>query len=241
MDDAEIPLEGGRVTAGVVRLGDTVRRPILRDRGQVHDLLLHLERKGFDGVPRFLGVDEQSREILSFLPGDVPRDLGHFSDGQLLSAAGVLRRFHDATADFPAVLQSGAEVMCHNDWGPPNGVFRDGMPYGLIDFDTIMPGLRLWDLGYTAFSWLDLGNADDYTGAEQIRRLTLFAEGYELPACSPPQIAAYALARQTRLASWARHRGMLEMADWAASAAAWTALHVTEQLLPTGFPDERHL
>lgn len=241
MADAEIPLAGGRITAGVVRLGDTVRRPILRDRTQAHDLLMHLERKGFHGVPRFLGVDEKDREILSFLPGHVPRDLGHFDDRQLLSAAALLRRFHDATADFPTVLDGGAEVMCHNDWGPPNGVFQDGLPYGLIDFDTIMPGLRLWDLGYSAFSWLDLGNGDDYTGEEQIRRLTLFAEGYGLPACSPPQIAAYALARQARLASWARHEGMLEMADWAASAAGWTALHVIEHLLPTGFPAERRL
>ena len=231
----EVPLEGGRVTAGVVRIGETVRRPISGDRVRVHDLLIHLEQKGFEGTPRFLGIDEKNREILSFLPGEVPRDLGHFTDAQLLAAAALLRQFHDATVDFPAVRAEGAEVICHNDWGPPNGVFRDGLPYALIDFDTIRPGMRLWDLGYSAFSWLDLGNPD-YTGEEQVRRLTLFADGYGLPACSPSQIAAYALARQTALASWAKVRGQLEMADWAASVAEWTALHIVERLLPTGYP-----
>lgn len=235
MESEEVPLQGGRVTAGVVQVGETVRRPIKGDRAQVHDLLTHLEHKGFAGTPRFLGVDDKNREILSFLPGEVPRDLGDFSDAQLLTAAALLRRFHDATADFPAVRDGGAEVMCHNDWGPPNCVFRDGLPYGLIDFDTIAPGMRLWDLGYSAFSWLDLGNPD-YAGEEQVRRLDLFAEGYGLPACTPSQIAAYALARQTTLASWAKLRGMTAMAEWAASTAEWTALHIAPRLLPTGFP-----
>ena len=39
----------------------------------MHDLLFHLERKNFGGTPRFLGVDDQNREILSFLPGEVAR------------------------------------------------------------------------------------------------------------------------------------------------------------------------
>lgn len=235
MESEEIALEGGRVTAGVVRIGSTVRRPIRGDRSYVHSLLVHLQHKGLGVVPRFLGIDEQQREILSFLPGDVPSDLGHFTDLQLQAAAMLLRQFHDATADAPAVLATNAEVMCHNDFGPPNAVFQDGLPYGIIDFDTLTPGLRLWDLGYSAFSWLDLGN-DDYSGEEQERRLILFAEAYGVPHCSPPQIVAYALARQTRLASWAKAAGMPEMAMWAAAAAEWTALHLAERLLPTGFP-----
>ena len=113
---------------------------------------------------------------MEFLPGEVPRDLGHFSDAQLAAAAALLRRFHDATASFERVGRAQAEVICHNDWGPPNAVFRGGLPYGIIDFDTIAPGLRLWDLGYSSFSWLDLGNPD-YTGKEQLRRLFVFAAG----------------------------------------------------------------
>lgn len=234
MSETETPLIGGRITTGVVRVGDTVRRPISRNRSDVQELLSHLEKQGFEGTPRFLGIDEQNRAMLSLLPGDVPRDLDHFTDIQLAAAGALLRRFHDATVEFSLVKQRDAEVICHNDWGPPNAVFRDGLPYGIIDFDTIAPGLRLWDLGYSAFAWLDLGNAG-YSGDEQVRRLFVFAEGYGMPQCSPAQIAAYAVARQTALASWGRAQGKSEMADWAASAAAWTVLNVTKQLLPTGY------
>src|SRR5262249_31065330 len=57
----EVPLLGGMSTPGVVRLGDTVRRPLKADAEYVHDLLLYLERCGFDGAPRYLGVDERGR------------------------------------------------------------------------------------------------------------------------------------------------------------------------------------
>jgi Ser/Thr protein kinase RdoA (MazF antagonist) len=232
--ETEIPLLGGWITHGVVRVGDTVRRPISADRSCVHDLLSYLERKHFVGAPRFLGIDEENREILSFLPGEVPRDLGHFTDAQLQAAAALLRRFHDATAEFSLVRQLNAEVMCHNDWGPPNAVFHDGLPYALIDFDTVAPGPRLWDLGYSAFVWLDLG-ASEYTADEQIRRLFVFADGYGLRNCTAAAIAVHAVARQTALAVWARTANKTEMADWAESAATWTVRNLTERLVPTGY------
>jgi phosphotransferase family enzyme len=234
VDREEVPLTGGRITAGVVRVGDTVRRPISRDRSLVHELLADLESRGFDATPHFLGIDDRHREILSYLPGEVPTDLGHFSDHQLAAAAALLRRFHDATAAFVAARYPQAEIICHNDWGPPNAVFRNGMPYGMIDFDTIAPGTRLWDLGYSAFSWLDLGDPA-YTGDEQVRRLTVFADAYGLPACPPAEIAVHAVARQTALASWGREQGKTEVAEWAAAAAGWTVLNVTEKVLPTGY------
>lgn len=232
MSEDEVPLTGGRVTAGIVRVGSTVRRPMRSGGAAVQTLLRQLETAGFDGTPRFLGIDEQNREILSFLPGEVPSDLGRFEDVQLATAARLLRRFHDATAEMAKAADPEAEVICHNDWGPPNAVFRGGLPYGIIDFDTIAPGLRLWDLGYSAFSWLHLGDTD-YSGDEQIRRLSVFADGYGLDRCRPAHIAAYALARQTMLVAAGRRRGMTNMADWAADAAAWTAENVVERLLPT--------
>lgn len=124
--------------------------------------------------------------------------------------------------------------MCHNDWGPTNAVFRNGMPYAIIDFDTIMPGLRLWDLGYSAFVWLDLGNSD-YDGEMQIRRLSIFADAYDLPICSAAQLAAYAIARQTTLAATAAAQGKKEMADWARTAADWTVSNVAALILPSGY------
>lgn len=81
----------------VVRLGDTVRRPVGPWSSSVHELLLHLENVGFAGAPRFLGIDEQGREILSLVPGESawppPLDLP-----LLESAASLLRTYHDAVA-----------------------------------------------------------------------------------------------------------------------------------------------
>jgi aminoglycoside phosphotransferase (APT) family kinase protein len=123
--------------------------------------------------------------------------------------------------------------MCHNDWGPPNTVFLGGLPVGMIDFDTITPGLRLWDVGYSAFSWLDLGD-DAYTGDQQIARLRVFADGYGRDVCSAEEIAVYAVARQVALAATGRARGQQALTDWANAAAEWTVTNITERLLPTG-------
>jgi hypothetical protein len=54
----------------VVRAGDTVRRQ--PGRRFVRELLGFFERSGWGGTPRFLGVDERGREILSFVDGYVP-------------------------------------------------------------------------------------------------------------------------------------------------------------------------
>ncbi|MGV0908850.1 phosphotransferase [Martelella sp. FOR1707] len=229
MREKEIPLSGGRFTPGVVRLGDTVRRP-LRE-GLAESLLGYLEAAGFSDAPRFLGRDDKSRAILTYIEGSVPSELGHFDDAALAAAAGLLRRFHDATAEFPVVVEASAEVVCHNDFSPTNAVFRDGLPIALIDFDTLAPGTRLWDLGYSAFTWLDLGN-DDYSGAEQLRRLAVFAYGYGLAACPAEAILSYAVVRQNALAAKARAAGQSDMAEWAAAAAEWTARHMASMSMP---------
>lgn len=234
MKSIEFALQGGRMTVGIVRVGDTVRRPISTDRTLVHELLRHAEAEGFEGTPRFLGIDDEGREILSFLPGNVPADLGFYSDGELFAAAALLRRFHDMSVRFITRQELSGEVFCHNDWGPPNAVFRDGLPYGIIDFDTVVPGMRLWDVGYSAFAWLDLGNPD-FTGREQVRRLSIFAEGYGHPFLSVADIAAYAVARQSALVVSGRVNHNPEMREWAAAAVDWTVLNVLELVLPTGY------
>ena len=43
----ELRLHGGRVTEGVVRVGDTVRRPRTTTTAFVRDLLSYLEEQGF--------------------------------------------------------------------------------------------------------------------------------------------------------------------------------------------------
>ena len=174
----ETPLSGGRVTSGVVRVGGTVRRPQSSNAAFVHRLLGDLEKIGFDGSPRLLGVDESDREILSFIEGDVPTDCGTlvWNDAQLRSAAQLLRRYHDATAT--SSLSGRAEVICHNDFGPWNLVWRDGLPIGIIDFDNAAPGMRMDDLGYAAWKHLNLGLIE-LSVAEQRRRVRVLAHAYE--------------------------------------------------------------
>lgn len=62
-------VSGGNTTA-VVRIGDTVRRPVGPWTPAVHDLLNHLAAVGFPGSPRVLGIDDADREILEFVPGE---------------------------------------------------------------------------------------------------------------------------------------------------------------------------
>ena len=93
----EIPLSGGRITDGVGRVGNTVRRPKTPASSTVKSLLVHLERKGFSAVPRYLGVDEQGRDILTYVPGSVPTKWQLYPDEIICLAGRLLREFHDAT------------------------------------------------------------------------------------------------------------------------------------------------
>jgi len=100
-DEAEIPLLGGDVTEGVVRVGNTVRRPLQATSPLVHALLKHLEAVGFDGAPRFLGVDDRGREILSYIPGEVagrPRPPWIADEDRMISLARLVRAYDDAAA-----------------------------------------------------------------------------------------------------------------------------------------------
>lgn len=160
----EVPLKGGNTTSGVVRIGETVRRPVKPTSRIVHRLLVHLENAGFGASPRFLGLDDKGREILSFIEGTTafPDDLWT-SREQIVAATAMLRRYHDLTQGFDGFTSSDwafsypdksrHEVICHNDYAPYNTVFRAGQPAGIIDFDLAGPGPRMRDLAYLAY-WM---------------------------------------------------------------------------------------
>jgi hypothetical protein len=185
MDTREdLLLTGGRITQGVSRVGNTVRRPTGLHTPFVHSLLRHLE-VGFEGAPRVLGIDERGREILTFIEGYVPPDLATSSDEQLVRAAALIRHFHDATAG--SALAGAEEVVCHNDLSPCNTVFVKGMPAAFIDFDEAAPGTRSQDLGYAMWLFLDLGpdGADTRTQGRRIRTMCeAYGIGSEFDALS---------------------------------------------------------
>jgi Ser/Thr protein kinase RdoA (MazF antagonist) len=166
----EIPLPGS--THGpVVRVGDTVRREARPATPAVHALLRHLERAGFEGAPRALGFDEQGREVLSYIPGEVavridggPQPGVGRTEQVLVDVGRLLRRCHDATVDFVPPpdaawdFQVGAprtgEVICHNDLGPFNTVFVDGRALAFIDWENAAPAPRAWDVAYVAYRFV---------------------------------------------------------------------------------------
>jgi hypothetical protein len=185
---SEYPLRGGSVNT-VVRAGDTVRR---RPAGRfVHELLGFFERSGWGGAPRFLGVDEQGREILSFVDGYVPwrsADVpGVTAEASLVRVAELVREFHDLTAGTP--LAGDDEVVCHNDLAPNNTVYSRGgaglgdggsglRPAAFIDWDLAGPGRRIHDVAHVCWQYLGLGPGAAVGAAR--RGIRLICDAYRL-------------------------------------------------------------
>src|SRR3954467_13957633 len=103
-DGAEILLIGATANRGrVVRIGDTVRRPQRPTSPATHALLRHLADVGFPGAPRFLGVDDKGREVLSYVHGTAvtpPYPAWALTDEALVSVAHLLRDYHRAVSTF---------------------------------------------------------------------------------------------------------------------------------------------
>jgi Phosphotransferase enzyme family len=232
--EAEIPLSGGRGTPGVVRVGDTVRRPPRLNGEFTCGLLRHLDMVGFAGAPRFLGRDANGRDILSYLDGDVPADLGWHDDAVLTAAARLIREYHDATVRLVCGVGPGRtefEVVCHNDLSPCNCVFRAGQPVALIDFDLAAPGTRRADLAYAAWCWLDIGTPA-ISADEQRHRLRLFLQAYG-DDIDPAAVVATMAERQLMLAAEGECTGKQAMAEWARACRAWTSQNLcTPALYP---------
>lgn len=206
----EIPLHGGTANRGRVhRVGDTVRRPLRRTAPAVHALLRHLEAVGFDGAPRVLGVDEDGREVLSYIPGQAvtaPAPPWGLTDAALRSVGRLLRRFHDAVAGFDARPYAWSAAaprpfagggITHNDPNLDNVVFRDGHAVALIDFDLAAPGDPVWDVAGTARLWAPLrdpADTHDVRRDRELERLRILADAYGLDDAGRARLAAAATA-----------------------------------------------
>jgi len=206
---AEQILHGGN-TSVVVRVGDTVRRTTGHWTPAVHALLAHLGSVGFTDAPTVLGIDDQGREILSFVIGEVGTYDPGLPDWFLTAEAsmaigGWLRRFHDAQQRFtpdpslPWRMYAGralrhGEVVVHHDAAPYNTIRRLHGGLTVIDWDFCAPGDPVEDLACTAWRWVPLradkaAMEDGHGGAttllpEAATRLAALADGY---AASPDQ------------------------------------------------------
>ena len=197
--DEEIELKGGVANAGaVVRSGDHVLRPSSEHSAAVHRLLHHLHAAGFGGAPVPVGVDDDGRERLGFIDGEVPLppypDWAQ-SDDALASVTRLLRSFHEAARSFavdPADRWSremadpaGGAIVCHNDVCLENVVFRDGAAVALLDFDFAAPGRPVFDIA--AFARMCVPVDDEscerrfgWKPADRPSRLRLVADTYRL-------------------------------------------------------------
>lgn len=134
---------------------------------------------------------------MSFLPGETS-DYPYIQKGSTLqaleSSAKLLRAYHDALQNFlnkenfsdkswMLEPREPREVICHGDFAPYNICFEGEQAVGMIDFDTVHPGPRTWDIAYAIYRFAPFftssenifGNLDD-----QIVRGRLFCDAYGL-------------------------------------------------------------
>jgi len=194
-DVEEIALQAGRITRGVVRVGDTVRRPAKASSPFMAQLLEYLEARGCCWAPRYLGQDRSGRDVLSYLSGSVPAKWQTFADDQLCAAAAIVRALHDVTSG--SKLAPGG-VVCHHDPGPNNFVFRDDRPVALIDFDTAAPGSAVEDLAYMAWAWCLSSNPLRGQIAVQARQVRTLVDAYGASAAERVQLPEAIVERLNR-------------------------------------------
>jgi aminoglycoside phosphotransferase (APT) family kinase protein len=222
-DQAEIPLTGGDVTEGLVRVGDTVRRPVGPHSPLVHALLTHLESVGFKGAPRFLGIDGSGREVLSYVDGEVagrPRPAWIADETRLASVGRLVRAYDDAAVSFtpppgvlpdtppaepagiPAAPSYPPELVGHVDFTPENVVFRDGLAYALIDFDLAKLATRADEMFNAMVWWAPLTDPRDVDpllrDVDVPRRSRILADEYGLSGTDRERIMEVGLLRTRR-------------------------------------------
>jgi Ser/Thr protein kinase RdoA (MazF antagonist) len=213
---AEETLSAGGVTH-VVRIGQTVRRPVRPFTATVQAYLAHVRSRGFTDCPEPLGVDAAGREVLSYVPGDVPVEPlppAATTGSALTALAALVRRLHDAAEGWrppadavwggiPGSRPAGVrplfeapELVSHMDYCPGNVVFDGGRPVALIDFDLARPTTRVADLANALYWWAPLlhpvDRAPSLADADVPARVRAFADAYGMTAGQRAQLVPVA-------------------------------------------------
>lgn len=187
----------------ITRAEDRVHRPAGPWTPTVHRLLAHLHERGFVEAPEPIALGE-ALETVSFLPGhagEYPWTKDVASEAALVTAARLLRNYHDAAATFPRsdedlwsqADRAPVQTICHGDFAPYNCVFDGRNAVGIIDFDTAHPGPRVWDVASAVYRF-----APFTTGAVEgehvptletrLARAAEFCRAYDLDDASRAQV-----------------------------------------------------
>ena len=210
--DEEIPLPGGMGSGGlVVRVGDTVRRPLVPQTVAVEGYLAHLASAGFDGAPQPLGRDDRKRCVLSWMEGDValpPFPSWVASNRALESVAVLQRRLHDASRSYVPPPEAvwytpnlppppPDAIVCHNDLCVENVVFTDDAASAFIDFDFAAPADPLLDVAIACRHWVPLKDPTDvldgFAGVDQRQRFGLYCDAYGVASDLRSQVIRHGL------------------------------------------------
>jgi hypothetical protein len=221
--DEELLAGGVANAGGVTRIGDHVLRPSNRHSASIHRFLSSLPAAGFDGASLPVGIDDDGRERLVFIDGDVPvppYPAWAQQDSALASIADLMRRFHVASRSFDPAASTwspemadpvGGAIVCHNDVCLENVVFRDGVAVGLVDFDFAAPGRPVYDLAQ--FARMCVPVDDDINAArlgwdppDRPTRLRLVADAYGLDLAERSELLDVLAATIARGGEFVRRR-----------------------------------
>lgn len=221
----------------MTKIGNTVRRPIEFWQPAVADLLKYLESKDFPYSPKFLGIDDQGREVVSYLEGESGK-AGWYkihSENGLRNYAKLLRRYHDTVAGYrpPVELEwangrhglNNNQLICHGDFGPWNIVWKGEEPVGIVDWDLAHPNSPQYDILYAleyaapfrdddmVVSWHHFESVPD-----RAKRVEIFLDAYGSDAMDDVAKRVARMQREVgKLEKLLADRGLQPQVEWVAN------------------------
>lgn len=234
MQEEQLP---GNESHPIIRIGDKVHRPTEFWQPAVRDLLNYLDSVNFPYSPKHFGVDDEDREVLSYIDGESGKKgwTNIINEDGLCSYAKLLRTYHEAVANYkpsPSLewangqkgLKSG-QIVCHGDFGPWNIVWKEGQPVGIVDWDLAHPNTPEYDILY-ALEYSAPFRDDEATNnhhhfksvPDRKRRIKIFLEAYGTPMIKDVASKVAAMQREVGKyeASLAK-RGIQPQVDWVAN------------------------